>query len=76
MVFEKLLMTENGEEVAGHEDLKDQNQTVRLVKKPDISRSVKTGDDSLGKIWISMILASVSGIAAVYSAGRRRKRKI
>ena len=76
VVFEKLLMTENGEEVAGHEDLKDQNQTVRLVKKPDISRSVKTGDDSLGKIWISMILASVSGIAAVYSAGRRRKRKI
>ncbi len=75
VVFEKLTMTENEEEVARHEDLKDQDQTVRLVKRQGSSKSAKTGDDSLGKIWIFTILAAASGMTAILSVEKRTRRK-
>ena len=52
-MFEKLYMTGNGEEVADHEDMEDQNQTVKLVRKPEpprLPRSPKTGDGTVGRI--------------------------
>lgn len=75
VVFEKLYMTENEEEVANHEDLEDQNQTVRLLKKPSPSRSPKTGDEAMGKVCSYLALALAGGIAAVQSAERRRRRR-
>ncbi len=74
VVFEKLLMTENEEEVAEHEDLEDQNQTVRLLKQPGTPGKVRTGDGSLGKIWIFMILVAACGMAAVQTAEKRTRR--
>ncbi len=78
VVFEKLYMTGNGEEVADHEDMEDQNQTVKLVRKPEpprLPRSPKTGDGTVGRICICLILAAASAAAAMESAGRKRRWK-
>lgn len=78
VVFEKLYMAENEEEVANHEDMEDQDQTVKLVKEPEpprLPRSPKTGDGLAGRICVCLILAVASGAAAVQSAGRKRRWK-
>lgn len=60
VVFEKLYMAENETEVAVHEDLEDQDQTVRLVREPSPPRRVKTGDGYGGKVYLYLTLALVS----------------
>ncbi len=75
MVFEKLYMTDNGEEVVSHEDWEDENQTVRLVREPSPPRRVKTGDGSEREIPVYVVLAAISA-AALLSIGGKRRRKL
>lgn len=74
VVFEKVYMTEN-EEVASHEDWEDQDQTVRLVRKPGPSKRPKTGDAFAGRGAVCLAAAAASGAAAIQSIRRRRRRK-
>lgn len=75
VVFEKLYMTDNGEEVVSHEDWEDENQTVRLVREPSPPRRVKTGDGSEREIPVYVVLAAISA-AALLSIGGKRRRKL
>lgn len=74
VVFEKLYMTVNGEEVAVHEDLEDKDQTVKLVREPRPPKSPKTGDGSAGNVWTYLLLAGAGAAAAMQNAGRRQKK--
>lgn len=58
VIFEKLYMTENNEEIAVHEDIEDKDQTVRLVAP---SQAVKTGDTVLNLLVSYLILFIISG---------------
>lgn len=81
VVFEKLyLVSKGGEsEVSTHEDLEDQGQTVKVVKKelppkPETPKSdiPKTGDHNRTMLWV--IIASISAASmAGFSIWKRRR---
>lgn len=81
VVFEKLyLVSKGGEsEVSTHEDLEDQGQTVKVVKKelppkPETPKSdiPKTGDYNRTMLWV--IIASISAASmAGFSIWKRRR---
>ena len=71
VVFEKLYHAESGIEVASHEDVNDEGQTVIVKKVPD--NAPKTGDDSNMILWIMLLLASGTGIIAARVIARKRE---
>jgi len=64
VVFERMFLVEGELEIqiAEHEDINDEGQTVKLVKEPPVS-TPKTGDDSNGRIWV--VLAALAGTAFI-----------
>lgn len=80
VVFEKLYDVSGEKEVflTSHEDMEDEGQTVKFVKKevpktPNVD-TPKTGDDSHVGIWIALSVIAVAGIA-VFGILTCRKRK-
>lgn len=71
VVFEKIYHAESGVEVASHEDVNDEGQTVIVKKVPD--NASKTGDDSNMILWIMLLLASGAGIIAARVIARKRE---
>lgn len=70
VVFEKFFHAESGIEVAQHEDVTDEGQTVKFVTPPSVPQ---TGDDSA--IGFLIALATVAAAAALYTGFWRRKKK-
>lgn len=72
MVFEKLFLVKGDVEIeiSAHEDLKDEGQTVKIVKmempkaRMAEARTPKTGDESRMGFWYAFAGLSVIGIAA------------
>lgn len=73
VVFEKLYMTESKKMVADHEDLKDRDQTVKLVRQPAPLKAAKTGDGSMGTMYLYMVLAAAGAVSFALALGRRRE---
>jgi len=71
VVFEKLYHAESGIEVASHEDVNDEGQTVVVKKVPD--NNPKTGDDSNMIFWIILLIASGAGVIAARVIARKRE---
>ena len=57
VVFERLFLVEGELEmqIAEHEDINDEGQTVKLVKEPPVN-TPKTGDDSDGYVWVVLVI--------------------
>ena len=70
VVFEKLYHADSGIEVASHEDVNDEGQTVVVKAVPD--NAPKTGDDSNMILWIILLLASGAGVIAARVIARKK----
>ncbi|MBC6678646.1 VaFE repeat-containing surface-anchored protein [Zhenpiania hominis] len=64
VVFETLYYADSDIEVADHQDIEDEGQTV-IVEKPVMPDTPKTGDDSNVWIWIALLVIASGTIAAV-----------
>ncbi|MCI9227479.1 MAG: VaFE repeat-containing surface-anchored protein [Dorea sp.] len=71
VIFERLYMTGNGKEAAVHEDLNDEGQTVKLVKKQPPAKTPKTGDISMGRLCFYLAVLLISGWFATHVTRRR-----
>ena len=73
VVFERLFLVEVELEmqIAEHEDINDEGQTVKLVKEPPVN-TPKTGDDSDGYIWV--VLAILAGTSFIVQLIRYYKK--
>lgn len=71
VVFEKLYHADSGVEVASHEDVNDEGQTVAIKTVPD--NTPKTGDDSNMILWIIFLLGSGAGVITAIVIARKRK---
>ena len=73
VVFEKLF--HNGQEVAVHEDISDEGQTVKFTTPPTITKTPpKTGDPNDVLPFVLAAAAAAAGIGAVLVYGKKRKR--
>lgn len=84
VVFEKLFLITNDKEVevASHEDINSEDQTVTLTKEPetpqdtpDVSTPVKTGDDTPILFYVGLAAAALAlfiGIGVFYYRKRKR----
>lgn len=73
VVFERLFLVEGELEmqIAEHEDINDEGQTVKLVKEPPVN-TPKTGDDSDGYVWV--VLAILAGTSFIVQLIRYYKK--
>lgn len=65
-------------EVANHEDIEDEGQTVQVDKKPEkevppTTDIPKTGDNSNVWIWIVLLVLAGSGITAARVVQRKKE---
>ena len=78
VVFEKLFYAGSDIEVANHEDIEDEGQTVQVDKKlekevPPTTDIPKTGDNSNVWIWIVLLVLAGSGITAARVVQRKKE---
>lgn len=88
VVFEKLYYKDSETEVANHEDIDDEGQTVNVDKKPEKEKepekevppadntpydNPKTGDDSNVGMWIVLLILAGAGITAVKISSRKKE---
>lgn len=75
VIFEKLYMARNEKEAAVHEDINDEGQTVKLVKKMSPVKIPKTGDLSMRQTGFYLAALLVSGWFTTHMTGRRMSGK-
>lgn len=71
VVFEKLYHADSGIEVASHEDVNDEGQTVVVEEVP--YNTPKTGDDSNIIFWLIFLLASGASIVSARIISRKKE---
>lgn len=89
VVFEKLFLLEKDREieVAYHEDIKDEGQTIKLTEvpkeetpkeTPDVSAPVKTGDETPIFLYVGLAVAALAiagGLGVLYWKKRKNAKK-
>lgn len=75
VVFEKLFHAKSDIEIAAHEDIEDNGQTVKAVK-PTPPSVPKTGDNSNMIPWIALLGASALVLLTMAAVQRRKKKAI
>ena len=83
VVFEKLfsLEGETALEIASHEDLKDEGQTVHMTElskepeTPPVAPPVKTGDETPLLLYAGIAIAALAGASVLGIVYFKRKKK-
>ncbi len=83
VVFEKLYYTDGKteHEIASHEDLKDEGQTVHMTElskepeTPPVAPPVKTGDETPLLLYAGIAIAALAGASVLGIVYFKRKKK-
>jgi len=75
VVFEKLYHAASGIEVAAHEDIEDEGQTVEIEKPapPVVHETPKTGDDTNVLLWAGLMVGALAAIIALRVRARLKE---